>query len=87
MPIRKRITRTYVALSTLSTLLLSLVILFLFKNNNEYYFLKRLHDRAKIVAAIHNQNDPVKTKYFKEFKKNGLEELIRNIKKQYPKLN
>lgn len=76
MPIRKRITRTYVALSTLSTLLLSLVILFLFKNNNEYYFLKRLHDRAKIVAAIHNQNDPVKTKYFKEFKKDGLVEMI-----------
>lgn len=76
MEIRKRIAITYVALSTFSTLLLSLVILFLFENNNQYYFLKRLNDRAKIVAAIHNQNDPVKTKYFKEFKKNGLEELI-----------
>lgn len=76
MPIRKRIARTYVALSTLSTLLLSLVILFLFKNNNEYYFLKRLHDRAKIAAAVHNQNDPIKTKYFKEFKKDGLVEMI-----------
>lgn len=76
MKIRKRIAITYVALSTLSTLLLSLVILFLFKNNNEYYFLKRLHDRAKIVAAIHNQNDPIKTKYFKEFKKDGLVEMI-----------
>lgn len=76
MPIRKRITRTYVALSSFSTLLLSLVILFLFKNNNEYYFLKRLHDRAKIAAAIHTQNDPVKTKYFKEFRKDGLVEMI-----------
>jgi signal transduction histidine kinase len=76
MPIRKRITRTYVALSSFSTLLLSLVILFLFKNNNEYYFLKRLHDRAKIAAAIHTQNDPIKTKYFKEFKKDGLVEMI-----------
>jgi signal transduction histidine kinase len=76
MQIKKRIAVTYVALSTLSTLLLSLVILFLFKNNNEYYFLKRLHDRAKIAAAIHNQNDPVRNKYFKEFKKNGLVEMI-----------
>jgi signal transduction histidine kinase len=48
----------------------------LFKNNNEYYFLKRLHDRAKIAAAIHTQNDPIKTKYFKEFKKDGLVEMI-----------
>lgn len=76
MPIRKRITRTYVALSSFSTLLLSLVILFLFKNNNEYYFLKRLHDRAKIAAVIHTQYDPVKTKYFKEFRKDGLVEMI-----------
>jgi hypothetical protein len=28
------------------------------------------------VASIHYQNDPVKPRYFKEFKANGLEELI-----------
>ncbi|MDP3681062.1 MAG: HAMP domain-containing sensor histidine kinase [Flavobacterium sp.] len=76
MQIKKKITFTYIALSTLSTLLLSLVVFFLFKQNNQYHFLKRLQDRAKIVASIHYQNDPVKTRYFKEFKANGLEELI-----------
>lgn len=76
MQIKKKITITYVALSVFSTLLLCVVVLFLFRNNNQYYFLKRLEDRAKIVASIHYQNDPVKAKYFSEFKRNGLEELI-----------
>lgn len=76
MNIRKRITFTYVILSTLSTLLLCLIVLFLFQSNNEYYFLKRLEDRAKIVASIHFQNDPEKIRYYRELKKNGLEELI-----------
>jgi signal transduction histidine kinase len=76
MQIKKKITLIYIALSTLSTLLLSVVIFFLFKQNNQYYFLKRLQDRAKISASIHYQNDSVKTRYFKEFKANGLEELI-----------
>ena len=76
MQIRKKITITYVALSGISTLLLCLVVLFLFKRNNEYYFVKRLVDRARIVASIHYQNDPEKARYYKELKKNGLEELI-----------
>ncbi|MFV5691526.1 ATP-binding protein [Flavobacterium sp. LT1R49] len=76
MQIKKKITLTYIALSTLSTLLLSMVVFFLFKQNNQYYFLKRLQDRAKISASIHYQNDSVKTRYFKEFKAKGLEELI-----------
>ena len=76
MQIKKKITFTYIALSTLSTLLLSMVVFFLFKQNNQYYFLKRLQDRAKISASIHYQNDSVKTRYFKEFKAKGLEELI-----------
>ncbi|MFV5688630.1 ATP-binding protein [Flavobacterium sp. ZT3R25] len=38
--------------------------------------MKRLQDRAKISASIHYQNDSVKTRYFKEFKAKGLEELI-----------
>lgn len=76
MQIRKKITVTYIALSCFSTLLLSIVVFFLFKQNNQYYFLKRLHDRAKIAASIHYQNDPVKAKYFQDFKKEGLEELI-----------
>ena len=41
-----------------------------------YHFLKRLEDRAKIVASIHFQNDPEKIKYYRNLKKNGLEELI-----------
>lgn len=76
MQIRKKITATYIALSGGSTLLLCLVVLFLFKQNNQYYFLKRLQDRAKIVSSIHYQNDPEKAKYYRELKKNGLEELI-----------
>lgn len=76
MQIRKKITVTYIALSCFSTLLLSVVIFYLFKQNNEYYFLKRLQDRAKIASSIYYQNDSVKSKYFQEFKKEGLEELI-----------
>ncbi|MCV9927058.1 HAMP domain-containing histidine kinase [Flavobacterium sp. LS1R49] len=76
MNIRKKITFTYIALSTFSALLLCIVVLFLFKANNQYYFLKRLEDRAKIVASIHFQKDPEKIKYYSELKKNGLEELI-----------
>ncbi|MBA9072857.1 signal transduction histidine kinase [Flavobacterium gossypii] len=76
MQIRKKITVTYIALSCFSTLLLSAVIFFLFKQNNEYYFLKRLQDRAKIASSIYYQNDPLKTRYFQEFKKEGLEELV-----------
>ena len=76
MQIRKKITITYIGLSSLSTLLLCLVVFFLFRKNNQYYFLKRLEDRAKIVASIHYQNDPEKARYYRELKKNGLEELI-----------
>ena len=35
-----------------------------------------MDDRAKIVASIHFQKDPEKIKYYKQLKKNGLEELI-----------
>lgn len=76
MDIRKKITVTYVALSTFSTLLLCIVVFVLFRENNRYYFLKRLEDRAKIVASIHFQKDPEKIKYYRNLKKNGLEELI-----------
>lgn len=76
MQIRKKIVVTYITLSGLSTLLLCIVVFFLFKQNNEYYFLKRLQDRAKIVASIHYQNDPEKARYYRELKKHGLEELI-----------
>jgi len=76
MPIRKRITITYVTLSVLSTLMLCLVVLVLFQKNNRYYFIKRLQDRAKIVASIHYQNDPEKAKYYQRLKSDGLEELI-----------
>lgn len=76
MQIRKRITITYVTLSVLSTLLLCLAVLVLFEQNNRYYFLKRLQDRAKIVASIHYQNDPVKAEYYRKLKSEGLEELI-----------
>lgn len=76
MNIRKKITFTYVTLSTISTLLLCIIVFFLFRSNNQYYFIKRLEDRAKIVASIHFQIDPEKTKYYNELKKNGLEQLI-----------
>lgn len=76
MDIRKKITFTYVALSTFSTLLLCIIVFVFFRENNQYYFLKRLEDRAKIVASIHFQKDPNKTKYYSDLKKNGLEELI-----------
>jgi signal transduction histidine kinase len=76
MQIRKKITITYVALSGISTLLLCLVVLFLFKRNNEYYFIKRLADRANIVASIHYQNDPEKAQYYRKLKDYGLEELV-----------
>ncbi|UTN02502.1 HAMP domain-containing histidine kinase [Flavobacterium bizetiae] len=76
MDIRKKITFTYVALSSFSTLLLCIVVFVLFNENNRYHFLKRLEDRAKIVASIHFQNDPEKIRYYSELKKNGLEELI-----------
>jgi signal transduction histidine kinase len=76
MDIRKKITFTYVALSTFSTLLLCIIIFALFRENNRYYFLKRLEDRAKIVSSIHFQKDPEKIKYYSNLKENGLEELI-----------
>jgi len=76
MQIRKRITITYVTLSVLSTLLLCLAVLVLFRQNNRYYFIKRLQDRAKIVASIHYQNDPQKAEYYRKLKAEGLEELI-----------
>lgn len=76
MQIKKKITITYVALSGISTLLLCVVVFFLFKQNNEYYFVKRLVDRAKIVASIHYQDDPEKAAYYRKLKANGLPELI-----------
>ena len=76
MQIRKKIIVTYITLSGISTLLLCVVVFFLFKQNNQYYFLKRLQDRAKIVASIHYQNDPEKARYYRELKAHGLEELI-----------
>lgn len=76
MQIRRKIIITYITLSGLSTLLLCVVVFFLFKQNNQYYFLKRLQDRAKIVASIHYQNDPQKANYYRGLKKHGLEELI-----------
>lgn len=76
MQIKKKITITYIVLSGVSTLALCLLVFFLFKQNNQYYFLKRLQDRAKIVASIHYQHDPIKAEYYQNLKKNGLEELI-----------
>lgn len=76
MNIKKKITVTYIALSGTSALLLCVLVFFLFKKNNQYYFLKRLEDRAKIVASIHYQRDPLKAQYYKNLKTNGLEELI-----------
>jgi signal transduction histidine kinase len=48
----------------------------MFRKNNQYHFLKRLDDRAKIVASVNLQNDPEKKRYYSNLKKNGLEELI-----------
>jgi len=76
MQIRKKITITYVALSCFSTSLLCVVIFFLFKQNNEYYFIKRLQDRAKIASSTYYQKNPEKKNYFQKFKNGGLEELI-----------
>lgn len=76
MQIRKKITITYIALSSFSTLLLCIVVFFLFKQNNEYYFIKRLQDRAKIASTAHYQKISEKKDYFQKLKKNGLEELI-----------
>ena len=76
MNIKKKITFSYVILSSFSTILLCILVFYLFRSNNQYYFLKRLEDRAKIVASIHFQKDPEKIKYYKQLKKNGLEELI-----------
>lgn len=76
MQIKKKITITYIALSGISTLLLCIVVYFAFKTNNQYYFLKRLQDRAKIAASIHYQEDPLKAQYYLQLKATGLEELI-----------
>lgn len=76
MQIKKKITYNYILLSCVSTLLLSITVFYLFRQNNQYYFLKRLQDRAKIAASMYYQNDSLKSKYFQEFKKEGLEELI-----------
>jgi len=76
MQIRRNVAVTYVALSGLSTLLLCVVMVFLFRNNNQYYFLKRLQDRAKIVSSIYYQKDPDKAEYYRNLKNSGLEELI-----------
>ena len=76
MQIRKKITITYIALSGFSTLLLCIVIFSLFKQNNQYYFIKRLQDRAKIASSAYYQKNLVHQDYFKDFKKKGLEELV-----------
>ncbi len=76
MQIRKKITLTYIALSSISTLLLSVVIFFLFKQNNEYYFIKRLQDRAKIASSTYFTKESDGKDYFQNLKKGGLEELI-----------
>lgn len=76
MQLRKKIAFNYVILSCLSTLLLCVIVALLFRQNNQYYFIKRLKDRAKIVASIHDQNDPAKASYYRQLKANGLEELI-----------
>jgi signal transduction histidine kinase len=76
MQIKKKITITYVALSSVSTLALCIVVFFLFRQNNQYYFLKRLQDRAKIASSIYSQKDPLKAEYYQNLKTNGLEELV-----------
>ena len=73
MQIKRKITVNYITLSGISTLLLCVVVFFLFKYNNEYYFVKRLMDRAKIVSSIHYQKDPEKADYYRKLKANGLE--------------
>lgn len=76
MQIKKKITVTYIALSGISTLALCIVVFFLFKQNNQYYFLKRLQDRAKIASSIYSQKDPVKAEYYQKLRSHGLEELV-----------
>jgi signal transduction histidine kinase len=76
MQIKRKITITYITLSGITALLLCVVVFFLFKYNNEYYFVKRLIDRAKIVSSIHYQKDPEKARYYRQLKAHGLEELI-----------
>ncbi|MEL1239458.1 HAMP domain-containing sensor histidine kinase [Flavobacterium flavipallidum] len=76
MQIRKKITITYIALSGFSTLLLCIVIFSLLKQNNQYYFIKRLQDRAKIASSAYYQKNPEHKDYFKDFRKKGLEELV-----------
>ncbi len=76
MQIRKKITITYIALSGFSTLLLCIVIFSLFKQNNQYYFIKRLQDRAKIASSAYYQKNQEHKQYLKDFKKKGLEELV-----------
>lgn len=76
MQIKKKITLTYIVLSCVSTLLLCAVVFYLFQQNNRYYFLKRLEDRANVVASMHFQNDPLKTKYVGDLKAKNLPELI-----------
>lgn len=76
MQIQKKITITYIVLSCVSTLLLCVVVFYLFQQNNRYYFLKRLEDRANVVASMHFQDDPLKSKYVSDLKANALPELI-----------
>jgi signal transduction histidine kinase len=76
MSIKKKITYNYVILSLFSTSLLCVLVFFLFRSNNQYYFLKRLEDRAKIVALINDQQDPEQLKYYQNLKNNVLEKLI-----------
>lgn len=76
MQIRKKITITYIALSGFSTLLLCIVIFSLFKQNNQYYFIQRLQDRAKIASSAYYHKNLEHKEYFKDFKKKGLEELV-----------
>ncbi|RYG49582.1 MAG: HAMP domain-containing protein [Chitinophagaceae bacterium] len=76
MLLRRKIAFTYVIFSCVSTLLLCVIVIVLFRQNNQYYFIKRLKDRSRIVASIHDQNDPQKAAYYRHLKANGLEELI-----------
>lgn len=76
MQIRKKITITYIVLSGFSTLLLCIVIFSLFKQNNQYYFIKRLQDRAKIASSAYYQKNQEHKQYLKDFRKKGLEELV-----------
>ncbi|KDN54438.1 sensor histidine kinase [Flavobacterium seoulense] len=76
MQIRKKITITYIALSCFSTSLLCIVIFSLFKQNNEYYFIKRLQDRAKVASSAYSHKNNEKKDYYKKLKQGGLEELF-----------